>query len=224
MKHKRIRDQEVPEDVQIRPEDVPSDPIISNSSVKLENMMEDRAETYRKSPSEISVPMDSSLLCTLSSESHQETASNENDKKPGNYKSTVWPEVGTSSQDSALLDQELYNSFHFWRTPLPEIDLDIELEQGSGNKLSPERQEETPEVSVPASSNITMATRKELEEMIENLEPHIDDPDVKGMEVLVLYPKVLNFKADIKCYFLTFFSRKIIFKKIYFGHCHVFLS
>ncbi|XP_057360020.1 serine/threonine-protein phosphatase 4 regulatory subunit 1 isoform X2 [Manis pentadactyla] len=176
----RIRDQEVPEDVQIRPEDVPSDPIISNSSVKLENMMEDRAETYRKSPSEISVPMDSSLLCTLSSESHQETASNENDKKPGNYKSTVWPEVGTSSQDSALLDQELYNSFHFWRTPLPEIDLDIELEQGSGNKLSPERQEETPEVSVPASSNITMATRKELEEMIENLEPHIDDPDVKA--------------------------------------------
>ncbi|XP_036856958.2 serine/threonine-protein phosphatase 4 regulatory subunit 1 isoform X4 [Manis javanica] len=175
----RIRDQEVPEDVQIRPEDVPSDPIISNSSVKLENMMEDRAETYRKSPSEISVPMDSSLLCTLSSESHQETASNENDKKPGNYKSTVWPEVGTSSQDSALLDEELYNSFHFWRTPLPEIDLDIELEQGSANKLSPERQE-TPEVSVPASSNITMATRKELEEMIENLEPHIDDPDVKA--------------------------------------------
>ena len=27
-----------------------------------------------------------------------------------------------------------------------------------------------------------MATRKELEEMIENLEPHMDDPDVKGME------------------------------------------
>ncbi|KAK2508274.1 hypothetical protein MC885_003021 [Smutsia gigantea] len=176
----RIRDQEVPEDVQIRPEDVPSDPIISNSSVKLENTMEDCAETYRKSPSEINVPVDSSLLCTLSSESHQEATSNENDKKPVNYKSTVWPEVGTSSQDSALLDQELYNSFHFWRTPLPEIDLDTELEQGSGNKLSPERQEETPEVGVPASSNITMATRKELEEMIENLEPHIDDPDVKA--------------------------------------------
>lgn len=144
--------------------------------------MEDRAETSRKSPGEISVPMDRSLLCTLSSDSHQEAASNENDKKPGNYKSTLWPEVGTNSQDSALLDQELYNSFHFWRTPLPEIDLDIELEQGSGNKLNPEIPEETPEVTMPGSSNITMATRKELEEMIENLEPHIDDPDVKGME------------------------------------------
>lgn len=176
----RIRDQEVPEDVQIRPEDVPSDPSISNSSVKLENTMEDCAETTRKSPGEMSVPVDSSLLCTLSSDSHQEAASNENDKKTGNYRSTLRPEVGTSPQDSTPLDQELYNSFHFWRTPLPEIDLDIELEQGPGNKLNPERPEETPEETIPGSSNITMATRKELEEMIENLEPHIDDPDVRA--------------------------------------------
>ncbi|KAM5219192.1 serine/threonine-protein phosphatase 4 regulatory subunit 1 isoform 5-T10 [Hipposideros larvatus] len=176
----RIRDQEVPEDVQIRPEDVPSDPSINNTIIKLENMVEDYAETSRKSPGEISVPMDRSLLCTLSSDSHPEAACNEKDKKPDNYKSTLWPEIGTSSQDSALLDQELYNSFHFWRTPLPEIDLDIELEQGSGNKLSPERPEEIPEVTMPSSSNITMATRKELEEMLENLEPHVDDPDVKA--------------------------------------------
>ncbi|XP_045383197.1 serine/threonine-protein phosphatase 4 regulatory subunit 1 isoform X9 [Lemur catta] len=168
----RIRDQEVPEDVQIRPEDVPSDLSVSNSSVKLENTVEDNAaETSRKAPG-----VDSSLLCTLSSESHQEAASNENDKKPRSCKSTLC----TSSQDSALLDQELYNSFHFWRTPLPEIDLDIELEQDSGKTLSPERPEKTSEVPMPTSPNITMATRKELEEMIENLEPHIDDPDVKA--------------------------------------------
>ena len=43
--------------------------------------MEDHAETNRKSPGGINVPMDSSLLCTLSSDSHQEAASNENDKK-----------------------------------------------------------------------------------------------------------------------------------------------
>ncbi|XP_036906262.1 serine/threonine-protein phosphatase 4 regulatory subunit 1 isoform X4 [Sturnira hondurensis] len=176
----RIRDQEVPEDTQIRPEDISSDPNISNSSVNLENTMEEHADTTRKSPGEINVPMDGSLLCTLSSDSHQEAASNENDKKPGNYKSTLRPEVGASSQHSAVLDQELYNSFHFWRTPLPEIDLDIELEQGSGNTLNPETPEETPEITMPGSSNITMATRRELEEMIENLEPHIDDPDVRA--------------------------------------------
>ncbi|XP_046527301.1 serine/threonine-protein phosphatase 4 regulatory subunit 1 isoform X6 [Equus quagga] len=176
----RIRDQEVPEDILIRPEDVTSDPSTSNSSVKLESTMEDDAETSSKSPGEISVSVDSSLLCTLSSESHQEAASNENDKKPGNHKSTLRPEVGTSSQDSALLDQELYNSFHFWRTPLPEIDVDTELEQGSEDQFSPETAEAAPGVPTPGSPSITMATRKELEEMIENLEPHIDDPDVKA--------------------------------------------
>ncbi|XP_023363374.1 serine/threonine-protein phosphatase 4 regulatory subunit 1 isoform X1 [Otolemur garnettii] len=172
----RIRGQEVPEDVQIRPEDVPSDLSVSNSTVELEDTAEDHAaETPRECPG-----VDSSVLCSMSSESNQEAANNENDKEPGNFKSTSQPEMGTSSQDSAVLDQELYNSFHFWRTPLPEIDLDIELEQDSGEALSPERPEKTSEVPMPGSPNITMATRKELEEMIENLEPHIDDPDVKA--------------------------------------------
>ena len=95
--------------------------------------------------------------------------------------------MGSSAQDSAPLDQELYNSFHFWRTPLPEIDLDVELEQGPGNKLVPEGLEGMPEATSPASANITVATRQELEEMIENLEPHIDDPDVKGTGVSSLF-------------------------------------
>ncbi|XP_026944343.1 serine/threonine-protein phosphatase 4 regulatory subunit 1 isoform X3 [Orcinus orca] len=171
----RTRDEEVPEDAQIRLEDVPTDPTVFNSSVKLEGALDPDigAESPRKPPG------DSSLPCPLSSEPHQEAASNEDDKKPGTCRSASQLEVGASAQDSAPLDQELYNSFHFWRTPLPEIDLDVELEQGSGNKLGPEGLEGTPEATAPASANITMATRKELEEMIENLEPHIDDPDVK---------------------------------------------
>ena len=72
------------------------------------------------------------------------------------------------------MDQELYNSFHFWRTPLPEIDLDVELQQGSGSEPGPQGLDVEPEVPAPGSASITMATRKELEEMIENLEPHID--------------------------------------------------
>lgn len=198
--NKRIRNQDVLEDVQVRPEDVPSDLRVTNSSISLESLLEGpAAETPRKPPGEISVPADSSLLCTLSSEPRQEAASNENDRKPGHYKATFRPEAGTSSQDSALLDQELYNSFHFWRTPLPEIDLDTELEQDSGEILSPESPAAAPEVPVSCSPNITMATRRELEEMIENLEPHIDDPDVKGMQVLIKL--LLYSKTDVKCDF-----------------------
>ncbi|XP_049625975.1 serine/threonine-protein phosphatase 4 regulatory subunit 1 [Suncus etruscus] len=179
----RIKNQEVPdpEDVHIRPENDSSDSSVDSSSVKLENTMEDATETYLKSPGEKTIPMDSSLLCTLSSESHQEAASSENGKNSANSSSTVRPDVGADSQSQgSFLDQELYNSFHFWRTPLPEIDLDIELEQASGKKCSPEKPEETCDITVPSTQNITMASRKELEEMIENLEPHIDDPDVKA--------------------------------------------
>lgn len=180
----RIKNQEVsdPEDVHIRPENDSSDSSVDNSSVKLENTMEDATETSLKSPGEKTIPMDSSLLCTLSSESHQEAASSENGKNSANSSSTVLPDVGADSQSqgSAFLDQELYDSFHFWRTPLPEIDLDIELEQASGKKCSPEKEEETCDITVPSTQNITMASRKELQEMIENLEPHIDDPDVKA--------------------------------------------
>ncbi|XP_006876295.1 PREDICTED: serine/threonine-protein phosphatase 4 regulatory subunit 1-like [Chrysochloris asiatica] len=174
-----------PKDAQTQPEMASSHLSVGNSSVKLASTVEKHAERTSRSPGEISVPVDSSLLCTLSSEPHQNAAINGNDKKSSNYKSVLLPGVSTSSQDFILSDQELYNSFHFWRTPLPEIDIDIELEQDSMEKLIPERPEETPEVTMPCSPNTTMATRKELEEMIENLEPHIDDPDVKAqVEVL----------------------------------------
>ncbi|KAM9631619.1 serine/threonine-protein phosphatase 4 regulatory subunit 1 isoform 1-T1 [Trichechus inunguis] len=174
----RVSDgEEAPEAAQTRPEAAHSDLSVSDSSVSLENPVEEHVETLQKLPGDRSVPVDSSLLCSLSSDPHQDAASNVNDKKPDNCKSLLRPEVGTSSQDSTLSDQELYNSFHFWRTPLPEI---IELELDLWGGLSPERPEETPQVDVLCSPSITMATRRELEEMIENLEPHIDDPDVKA--------------------------------------------
>ncbi|MEJ1288385.1 ralA binding protein 1 [Cricetulus griseus] len=172
----RLKDHYAAEEEQMGTEDAPAD-----FSASLESTREDcAAKTSGNSAGDISVPEDSSSLCTLSSESHQEAASDENDKKPDNCKSAIRSEVGTSSPDSTPLDQELFNSFYFWRTPLPEIDLDKELQQDSGERLSPENTGDAPGVPEPASPNITMATRKELEEMIENLEPHMDDPDVKA--------------------------------------------
>lgn len=86
----------------------------------------------------------------------------------------------SESKNHSVSEQELYNSFHYWRTPIPEIDLDQELLQAQTSKAKLECHENIPEVSVSNTPNISMATRKELEEMIENLEPHVDDPDVKA--------------------------------------------
>ncbi|KAJ6662207.1 hypothetical protein lerEdw1_012674 [Lerista edwardsae] len=124
------------------------------------------------------------LCCTLSLESCEETADEEVPSfNHGNRAVEMKPAL--NSQEIPIItietEQELYNSFHFWRTPLPEIDIDLELQKTAGI-VDSETQEGKQEVAAP---NITMATRKELEDMIENLEPHMDDPDVKAqVEVL----------------------------------------
>uniref|UniRef100_A0AAY4BUW9 Serine/threonine-protein phosphatase 4 regulatory subunit 1 n=1 Tax=Denticeps clupeoides TaxID=299321 RepID=A0AAY4BUW9_9TELE len=87
---------------------------------------------------------------------------------PTNDASTVEPTEQSDSPRQNIPEQELYNSFHYWRTPIPEIDLDMELLGPSG------RCGATPALG-----------RKQLEELIENLEPHIDDPDVKGRPSLL---------------------------------------
>lgn len=72
---------------------------------------------------------------------------------------------GTSScpqQQEPIPEQELFNSFHYWRTPIPQIDLELELQ-------GPQKRPSAPSLA-----------RRQLEELIENLEPHIDDPDVKA--------------------------------------------
>ncbi|KAM3928802.1 serine/threonine-protein phosphatase 4 regulatory subunit 1 isoform 2-T2 [Leptodactylus fuscus] len=84
------------------------------------------------------------------------------------------------SQESPVTEQELFNSFHYWRTPIPEIDIDLELRHTQAEAHSPDRRLIVQKASSSGSPNIAMATRKELEEMIENLEPHTDDPDVKA--------------------------------------------
>ncbi|XP_021073599.1 serine/threonine-protein phosphatase 4 regulatory subunit 1 isoform X1 [Mus pahari] len=184
----RMRDSGVVEEEHRRPEDAPSDLGAPHSSARLESTLEGcAAKTPGDSAGDARAPVDSSLLCTLSSESPQEAASNdENGRKPDTSSTSASrPDAGTSSPEATPLDQDMFNSFHFWRTPLPKIDLDKELQQDPKERLSPERTGDAAAAPVPGSPNITMATRKELEEMIENLEPHMDDPDVKAqVEVL----------------------------------------
>lgn len=137
--------------------------------------MEDQNVVSNNSQRESDFQTESSFHCTLSSESCREMA--DEDKRSSHCCTAGLREAGLNSQETSLSEQELYNSFHFWRTPLPEIDIDFELQQTSDIILDREIQE----LTMPVSPNIPMATRKELEEMIENLEPHIDDPDVKGI-------------------------------------------
>lgn len=163
------------EDELNRTEDLSSHVDNDRFATKLENALEDQNTVSNNSQRESDFQTESSFHCTLSSESCGEMA--DENEQSSHCCTAGLQEAGLNSQETSLSEQELYNSFHFWRTPLPEIDIEFELQQTSEIILGREFQE----LTMPVSPNIPMATRKELEEMIENLEPHIDDPDVKGI-------------------------------------------
>ncbi|XP_043922486.1 serine/threonine-protein phosphatase 4 regulatory subunit 1 isoform X1 [Protopterus annectens] len=102
-------------------------------------------------------------------------------------------ECETIAAVQSILEQEQYNSFHYWRTPIPEINIDLELLQTDKEVRLPDLSE----AAAPYPSSISTATRKELEEMIENLEPHIDDPDVKA-QVQVLAAALRASSLDLQ--------------------------
>lgn len=174
----------ITEDACSRTVEISSDVDISDCMLKPENTADQNLGSS-KSQNETDFLTETFLSCTLSSDSCGELA--EENEQNSSHCTTMVRESGLNSHETSLSEQELYNSFHFWRTPLPEIDIDLELQQASDIIFTPEIQEGTQEATVPASPNITMATRKELEEMIENLEPHIDDPDVKGIAKIWKY-------------------------------------
>uniref|UniRef100_A0A8B9JD68 Protein phosphatase 4, regulatory subunit 1 n=1 Tax=Astyanax mexicanus TaxID=7994 RepID=A0A8B9JD68_ASTMX len=125
------------------------------------------------------LPVDESF-CDVDSESSNPMC------LPGSKKVSASVELPSSQDNSPSLsspvlekvdipEQELFNSFHYWRTPIPQIDLDLELLEKKCN--SGEICNNSPSSQVSSTSALG---RKQLEELIENLEPHIDDPDVKA--------------------------------------------
>ncbi|XP_075069393.1 serine/threonine-protein phosphatase 4 regulatory subunit 1 isoform X2 [Mixophyes fleayi] len=154
-------------------EESPADSNIVNFTVMLETNLEDESvsdELFRLSSQTIDFHSHCTLETSVESiKSEQTSAAMEAPKV-----------LELEFQERPVAEQELFNSFHYWRTPIPEIDIDLELRQPQADAHRPESRQVVQKTSSAGSPNITMATRKELEEMIENLEPHIDDPDVKA--------------------------------------------
>uniref|UniRef100_A0A8C7L2H0 Protein phosphatase 4 regulatory subunit 1 n=1 Tax=Oncorhynchus kisutch TaxID=8019 RepID=A0A8C7L2H0_ONCKI len=137
----------------------------------------------------------------------EHTTSNEKDdspadtSEPSSLSEPVEESPSVSPQDS-IPEQELYNSFHFWRMPIAEMDLDIELLQHGGSC-----QHESPSYGSSShgktKASAPVLDRKQLEELIENLEPHIDDPDVKAqVEVLTAALRATTMDSHLEDAFL----------------------
>ncbi|XP_038149151.1 serine/threonine-protein phosphatase 4 regulatory subunit 1 isoform X1 [Cyprinodon tularosa] len=87
-----------------------------------------------------------------------------------------------NTKETEPTDQS-FNSFHYWRAPLPDISDELEMlncqksEEGIGKGV----EEEEPEENCPESkSSHGKATSDQIQKVLDCLQPHIDDPDVQA--------------------------------------------
>ncbi|KAM3878257.1 serine/threonine-protein phosphatase 4 regulatory subunit 1 [Diretmus argenteus] len=79
---------------------------------------------------------------------------------------------------------ENFNSFHYWRPPLPDISGELEMlsshttEEAIGKE---DKKEEEAKEGCPASmANPGKATSDQIQKVLDCLQPHMDDPDVQA--------------------------------------------
>ncbi|XP_029005771.1 serine/threonine-protein phosphatase 4 regulatory subunit 1 [Betta splendens] len=92
---------------------------------------------------------------------------------------------------------ENFNSFHYWRSPLPDISGELEmLSSQTSEKETETEKEEEPEQSCPDSkSSHGKATSDQIQMVLDRLQPHMDDPDVQA-QVQVLSAALKAAKLD----------------------------
>uniref|UniRef100_A0A4W6E5G8 Uncharacterized protein n=1 Tax=Lates calcarifer TaxID=8187 RepID=A0A4W6E5G8_LATCA len=83
--------------------------------------------------------------------------------------SSVSPTTTNNAKNTKEMEQtdENFNSFHYWRSPLPDISGELEMLK--------------PEDNCPDSkSSHGKATSDQIQKVLDCLQPHMDDPDVQG--------------------------------------------
>lgn len=77
---------------------------------------------------------------------------------------------------------ENFNSFYYWRSPLPDISGELEMLNCQKSSDGAENEEkEKPHNSIPDSmSSPGKATSDQIQKVLDCLQPHMDDPDVQG--------------------------------------------
>lgn len=108
------------------------------------------------------------------------------------HKSSNHPISNSSDSLTVTIDtkepeqtDENFNSFHYWRSPLPDISGELEmLSSQTSEKVTEkekEKEEEEPEDDCPDSkSSHGKATSDQIQMVLDRLQPHMDDPDVQG--------------------------------------------
>uniref|UniRef100_A0A4W6E621 Uncharacterized protein n=1 Tax=Lates calcarifer TaxID=8187 RepID=A0A4W6E621_LATCA len=94
--------------------------------------------------------------------------------------SSVSPTTTNNAKNTKEMEQtdENFNSFHYWRSPLPDISGELEM---LSCQTSEEEEDKEPEDNCPDSkSSHGKATSDQIQKVLDCLQPHMDDPDVQA--------------------------------------------
>lgn len=81
---------------------------------------------------------------------------------------------------------ENFNSFHYWRSPLPDISGELEMLTGQTSEVAEKEEqrkmemEDIEECCPETMTSHGKATSDQIQKVLDCLQPHIDDPDVQG--------------------------------------------
>lgn len=105
---------------------------------------------------------------------------------PNNNGSPTTTENTKNTKETEQADEN-FNSFHYWRPPLPDISGELEMlscqatEEVVEKKHSKEEEEAEEVVAKDeCPSNPGKATSDQIQKVLDCLQPHMDDPDVQG--------------------------------------------
>lgn len=110
---------------------------------------------------------------SLPGENHSGFSSRVSDSSTNNTK---------NAKDTEHCDEN-FNSFHYWRSPLPDISGELEMlsSQKPSDGAEDEEEKGEPQNSIPDSTcSPGKATSDQIQKVLDCLQPHMDDPDVQG--------------------------------------------
>ncbi|KAK9528674.1 hypothetical protein VZT92_012825 [Zoarces viviparus] len=84
-----------------------------------------------------------------------------------------------NTKDTEQADDN-FNSFNYWRSPLPDISGELEMLNGDKSEEGVEQEEEGEPDYPDSKSSPGKATSDQIQKVLDRLQPHIDDPDVQA--------------------------------------------
>uniref|UniRef100_UPI0037E73BDD serine/threonine-protein phosphatase 4 regulatory subunit 1 n=1 Tax=Semicossyphus pulcher TaxID=241346 RepID=UPI0037E73BDD len=97
------------------------------------------------------------------------------------------PKTANNARNTKDTEQtdENFNSFHYWRSPLPDISGELEMLSGQTSAEVVEKEEKEEEEKHEGFCTDSMpipgkATSDQIQKVLDCLQPHIDDPDVQA--------------------------------------------